>query len=127
MGSACEYIMAEELGECPVPTAWIPRGNRIETASTRNLGVALELSLNITYGFFDPLRSPSSKVSSDDPIARFDLDFEMDCADDSCQLYIVLVDLVSCVYVISSMYNYFRILRKAERTDSDSWTCSMVE
>ncbi|CAD5226641.1 unnamed protein product [Bursaphelenchus xylophilus] len=93
MGSGCEYVMAEDLGDCPVKNGWIPYGNRIESSMTRARGVALELSLNVTYGFFDPLRSSDVKLSASDPVARLDFEFELQCRDASCQLYVVLVDL----------------------------------
>ncbi|CAD5219078.1 unnamed protein product [Bursaphelenchus okinawaensis] len=93
MMSGCEYIMAEDLGECPVKGSWIPNGDRIESATTRAEGVALELSLNVTNGFYEPLQSLEMKPSVDHPVARLDFEFELNCRDGTCQLYVVLVEL----------------------------------
>lgn len=80
-------MASEDIEEC-VADSWLPLGNRIETAPTRAKGIALELTLNLTDGFYDPMRDSSS---SEDPISHLSIDFETQCADESCQFYIVCV------------------------------------
>jgi hypothetical protein len=90
LSSSCEYMATEDIEEC-TSDSWIAFGNRMESSLTRAKAVALELMLNLTDGFYDPLRDLSS---SDDPIARLSIDFETQCADESCQFYIFQTNLV---------------------------------
>lgn len=92
LSSSCEYMATEDIEEC-VSDSWLPMGNRIETAPTRAKGIALELMLNLTDGFYDPLRDSSSNEG--DPISHLSIDFETQCVDESCQFYVVLANYVS--------------------------------
>lgn len=88
-------LFAEDGDACDVKPSWIARGDRIETAPTRAVGVALELSLNLTTGFYNPLRANTGKASEENPIGWISFDLELTCADDSCLLYFVEVTMVS--------------------------------
>ncbi|KAH7723582.1 Protein Y73F8A.5 [Aphelenchoides avenae] len=89
--TTCEYLASEDGDSCDVKPSWIALGDRIETAPTRAVGVALELSLNLTTGFYNPLRANTGKVSEENPIGWISFDLELTCADDSCLLYFVEV------------------------------------
>ncbi|KAI6197229.1 UPF0577 protein-like protein [Aphelenchoides besseyi] len=90
MSTNCEYLVSDDAEKCPAELSWIPLGNRIETAPTRARGFALELIMNISTGFYDPLRTEGTPISTDYPIAMLSLDLEIQCSDSSCQLYIMI-------------------------------------
>uniref|UniRef100_A0A183BT82 Ephrin_rec_like domain-containing protein n=1 Tax=Globodera pallida TaxID=36090 RepID=A0A183BT82_GLOPA len=84
----CEFVFADELaGDCRVTPAWISHGDRMESVQTRFKGVALEMSIHISDGFYAPLHS--GRVSADNPLALISVELELFCKDDSCQFYIV--------------------------------------
>ncbi|KAE9551028.1 hypothetical protein FO519_005762 [Halicephalobus sp. NKZ332] len=87
--TSCEYVTFEEAKECNIKPSWIPRGDRIETAASRETGVALELGINVTSGFYNLMVDDSAKLSIDNPIASFSIEFETKCADESCSIYII--------------------------------------
>ncbi|KAI6221293.1 UPF0577 protein-like protein [Aphelenchoides fujianensis] len=89
MSTSCEFMVSDELEKCPSNPSWVALGNRIESAPTRARGFALELTLNISTGFFDPLRTEGTLISVDDPIAQLSVDLEVQCQDESCQLYVM--------------------------------------
>ncbi|VIO87779.1 Uncharacterized protein BM_BM8821 [Brugia malayi] len=89
MFTRCEYIVEGDLINCTIDNAWIPAGSMIQTSSTQEKGIALELGLQIHDGFSNPLLAFDELISSHNPIAHITFDFEMKCADDSCVLYFI--------------------------------------
>lgn len=49
----------------------------------------MEISFNVTTGFYNPIMQENSKLSMDNPVATFSIDAETVCFDESCTLYIV--------------------------------------
>uniref|UniRef100_A0AC34QV94 MRH domain-containing protein n=1 Tax=Panagrolaimus sp. JU765 TaxID=591449 RepID=A0AC34QV94_9BILA len=87
--TSCEYVTSEEVKECNIKPAWIPFGDRLETAPSRDSGVAMELGINISSGFYNLNFDENSKLSEDNPIASVSVDLETKCSDESCTMYIV--------------------------------------
>uniref|UniRef100_A0AC34GQJ1 Tyrosine-protein kinase ephrin type A/B receptor-like domain-containing protein n=2 Tax=Panagrolaimus sp. ES5 TaxID=591445 RepID=A0AC34GQJ1_9BILA len=87
--TSCEYATFEENKECRIKPSWIPLGDRIESATSRDNGIAMEISFNVTSGFYNPIMQENSKLSLDNPVATVSLDAETICLDESCTLYIV--------------------------------------
>lgn len=73
----------------------------IQSSSTQEKGIALELGLQIRDGFSNPLLAFDEPISSHNPIAHIIFDFEMKCADDSCVLYFIEVCLISIPNLIN--------------------------
>ncbi|VDM92026.1 unnamed protein product [Litomosoides sigmodontis] len=89
MFTKCEYIIEGDAISCGIDNSWIPSGNVIQSSSTQERGIALELGLQIPHGFSNPLLAFDEPISSHNPIAHVTFDFEMKCADDSCVLYFI--------------------------------------
>ena len=49
----------------------------------------MEISINVTSGFYNPILQENSKLSLDNPVATFSIDGETNCNDESCTMYIV--------------------------------------
>ncbi|VDM94554.1 unnamed protein product, partial [Onchocerca ochengi] len=91
MFTKCEYIVEGDSMRCVIDNAWIPSGSMIQSSSTQEKGIALELGLKIQDGFSNPLLAFDELTSPHNPIAHITFDFEMKCADDSCVLYFIEV------------------------------------
>ncbi|KAM3725226.1 Endosome/lysosome-associated apoptosis and autophagy regulator family member [Dirofilaria immitis] len=89
MFTKCEYIIEGDSMHCAIDNAWIPSGSMIQSSSTQEKGIALELGLIIQHGFSNPLLAFDEPTSSHNPIAHITFDFEMKCSDDSCVLYFI--------------------------------------
>uniref|UniRef100_A0A915Q7T4 MRH domain-containing protein n=1 Tax=Setaria digitata TaxID=48799 RepID=A0A915Q7T4_9BILA len=89
MFTKCEYIVEGDSMPCTIDNSWIPSGSMIQSSSTHEKGVALELGLRVLDGFSNPLLSYDEPTSSHNPIAHITFDFETKCADNSCALYFI--------------------------------------
>lgn len=93
----CINYLDEGGQQCDVAPAWIPFDDRIESAQTWATGVALELSVKVSPGFFNPLRMGglTARPGLDNPVSYISIDIEMVCADQTCQLYFVQVSFIN--------------------------------
>ncbi|KAL3983085.1 hypothetical protein ACH3XW_49760 [Acanthocheilonema viteae] len=89
MFTKCEYIVEGDSMSCGIENSWIPSGSMIQSSSTQEKGIALELGLRIPNGFSNPLLAFDELASSHNPVAHITFDFEMKCADESCVLYFI--------------------------------------
>lgn len=72
-------------------SAWLPQGDAIRSATTRERGIALELFLTVSDGFSNPSMNTEFKPSSQNPVGFVSFVFQTQCRDSSCVLYFVEV------------------------------------
>ncbi|KAL7079450.1 hypothetical protein ACQ4LE_001038, partial [Meloidogyne hapla] len=82
----CEFLSAEIPNECPVNPSWISYGNRLESATTRMKGVALEMNIKLKEGFSSPLHT--GKINNENPLGKISIEISLQCKG-NCQFYIV--------------------------------------
>lgn len=90
------FSLILEQEDCDFAPTWIPYGDRIESAQTRARGVALGFSIQVSSGFFNPLRIGGmlSRPTLENPIAQVSVEIEVKCAKPNCQLYFVQVNQI---------------------------------
>nr|CAD2205397.1 unnamed protein product [Meloidogyne enterolobii] len=82
----CDFLSAEIPNECPVNPSWISYGNRLESATTRMRGVALEINIKFKDGFSSPLHT--GKITNENPLGKISIEVSLQCKG-KCQFYIV--------------------------------------
>nr|CAD2124058.1 unnamed protein product [Meloidogyne enterolobii] len=82
----CEFLSAEIPNECPVNPSWISYGNRLESATTRMRGVALEINIKFKDGFSSFLHT--GKITNENPLGKISMEVSLQCKG-KCQFYIV--------------------------------------